>query len=373
MAKKKQEPKERKRLSASLSFNGKRYYVKGYSQTELKEKLYQKRKELESAKKDTENPTLNDYYKTFTENRRRKVKENTIRNQAFQFSNCADIVIDPQGNTLGSYRLQDIRPDDIQLVQNKLAESDRTTCTVNDTINHLRSVFKQAVKSRYISSNPCDAVSDIKRTETPARETIHRALTVEETKSFFEAAKDSPYYNHFAVMIKTGIRIGELGALTNFDVNTKSKELTINKTISRDELSNLIISNSPKTDAGNRILPIKDDVVEIIKDQRRRNMENPYMKSDMMEIFRTSEGRLLNGDSLNKAIARICKKIGIEKFTCHAFRATFATRWIEQQPTRYKELSEYLGHSNTRITLDLYAHSMRNTKIETVNAITIAI
>ena len=371
MAKKKEEGK--KRLSASFTFNGQRYFVKGHSKKEIDDKIFQKKTELLNEKENKENPTLTDYYKTFTENRRRRVKESTIRSQSFQFNNCADIVIDPQGNTLGSYRLQDIRPDDIQIVQNKLAESGRTTVTVNNSIDHLRHVFNQAVRSRYISLNPCDAVQNLKRTEKPARETKHRALTVEETKAFFEEAKNSDYYYHFALMIKTGIRVGELAALTSADLDRKTKELTISKTLSRDEIGAFVISNSPKTDAGNRVLPIKDDVISIIKEQRKKNMENPFFKSDMREIFRTPEAALLREYPINREIKRICKKIGIEKITCHAFRATFATRWIEQAPERYKELSEYLGHANVKITLDLYAHSMKQTKIDAINAVEIAI
>lgn len=375
MARKKEKDEKQKRLSASFTFGGKRYFVKGTSKRDLDDKIFKKKTELINEKENTENPTLENYYETFTENRRRRVKESTIRSQLFQFRNCADIVIDPKGNSLGSYRLQDIRPDDIQLVQNKLAESGRSTTTVNNSIDHLRHVFNQAVRSRYISSNPCDAVQNIKRTEAPARETIHRALTVEETKAFFTEAKKSgsDYYNHFAVMIKTGIRVGELAAITAADVDRKTNELTINKTLSRDEIGGFIISNSPKTDAGNRVLPVTDEVIKIIKDQRKKNIENPLFKSDMREIFRTPEAALLREYPINREINRICKKAGIEKFTCHAFRATFATRWIEQQSERYKDLSEYLGHANTKITLDLYAHSLKETKRNAINAVTIAI
>lgn len=363
---------EKKRLTGAFVYEGKRYYVKAYTKKELNEKLFQKRKEVEEGGQNRINPKLNDYYNTFTENRRRKVKESTLRCQSFQFRNCADIVIDRNGKTLGEYRLSDIRPDDIQLVQRTLEKSKRTTETINNSIDHLRHVFNQAVRSRYIEYNPCDATQNLKRTEAPARDTIHRALTIEETKKFFREAKDSYYYNHFAIMIKTGIRIGELAALVPFDLNTKTKELAINKTVAKDEIGAYIISDSPKTDAGNRLIPVKDDVIRIIADQRARNKVNPFHKGQT-QIFKSPEGALLREYQINREIARICKRTGIEKFTCHAFRATFATRWIEQQPDRYKELSEILGHSTTKITLDLYAHSMKDTKIKAMNGVEIAI
>ena len=360
------------RLKASFVYQGKRYYVQGYTQPELKENEHRKRLELEARQQDQENPTLNSYYKRFTENRRRKVKESTIRSQSFQFRNCADIVIDPQGATLGEYRLAEIRPDDIQRVQDGLVRSGRTTETVNNCMDHLRHVFNQAVRSRDIGANPCTAVDNLKRTEAPARETIHRALTQEETTAFFREAEGSYYINDFKLMIQTGIRVGELAALNAFDVDSKDMMLHINKTVTKDEIGAYIIGDTPKTDAGNRDIPLTNQALETIRAQRQLN-QVVFGNVVHQTLFRSPEGALLREYQVNREIKRICKKAGIEKFTCHAFRATFATRFIEQRPQDYKVLSEILGHSNTKITLDLYTHVMKDSKIKAMNGVEIAI
>ena len=359
-------------MRLSFTYNGKKYYVYGFNDTELKEKELQKRQELMTGTEDRANPTLNTYYERFTEYRRSKVKESTIRCQSFQFRNCADVAVDKNGKTLGMMRIRDIKPFDIQTVQQLLEKSGRKTETVNNCMAHLHHVFNAAVRDETIDRNPCKCIERVKRTEKPARETIHRALTKEETAAFFQAAKESYYYNFFAMMIQTGIRIGELAALLPLDIDTNQKVLHISKTVTKDEIGAYLIGATPKTDAGNRDIPISDQIIQIVKDQRRLN-KMIFLDRVEKPVFRSPEGALLREYPINREIRRICKKAGIERFTCHAFRATFATRFIEQRPQDYKVLSEILGHSNTKITLDLYTHVMKDSKVKAMDEIVIAI
>lgn len=360
------------RLQTSFTFEGKRYFVYGRTQSELEENKSRKRQELKEGKLEHDNPTLDNYYERFTENRRSKVKEATIRCQSFQYRNCADVVIDQNGKKLGQIRIRDIKPFDIQTVQRTLEKSGRTTETVNNCVDHLKHVFNAAVRDETIDRNPCRCIEHIKRTEKPCRETKHRALTQEETRTFFDAARGSSYYNHFALMIQTGLRVGELGALMAIDVDSKEMMLQINKTVTKDEIGEYVIGSTPKTDAGNREIPINSQALKAIKAQRNINKMLFGNKAEGT-IFKSAEGALLREYTINREIARICKKTGIEKFTCHAFRATFATRFIEQRPQDYKILSEILGHANTKITLDLYTHVMKESKVTAMQNIVIAI
>ena len=88
-------------------------------------------------------------------------------------------------------------------------------------------------------------------------------------------------------------------------------------------------------------------------------------------LFRSPEGELLKEYTLNREIKRITRKCNIEYFTSHAFRATFATRFIEQRPQDYKVLSEILGHADTQITLNLYTHVMEDTKRQAMQELNI--
>ena len=88
-------------------------------------------------------------------------------------------------------------------------------------------------------------------------------------------------------------------------------------------------------------------------------------------LFKSAEGELLREYTVNREIKRICKQAEIEKFTCHGFRVTFATRFIEQRPQDYKILSEIMGHKDISITLNLYTRVMTESKITAMNEIKI--
>ena len=78
MAKQKRSKRSDGRYSKSFTVNGQRYFVYGYTVQELEEKERKKRQELEKRQVQRVDPTLNQYYERFTENRKQKVKSGTI-------------------------------------------------------------------------------------------------------------------------------------------------------------------------------------------------------------------------------------------------------------------------------------------------------
>lgn len=179
-------------------------------------------------------------------------------------------------------------------------------------------MFNDAMKERYIDYNPCSPIRNLKRTDKQARDTIHRALTQEETKAFFEAASKSYYYDVYRMGINTGMRIGEVGALYECDIR------------------------------------------------------NDKIRSSHETIFKSFKRGILLPFSVDRDIARICEKVGIERFTFHAFRATFATRCIEQG-VDVRTLQDLLGHEDYKMTMNLYGHVVDDTKTMAMQSIEIAI
>lgn len=357
------------RLERAFRFNGKVYHVYGRNAEELSIKEREKRRELEKGFQAHYNPTLNQYYDRFTEIRLDKVKENTLCIDGFLYRCCASVMLPNINKKLGDMHIKDIKPKDLQQVQAILTKGDKSTTTINEAFSHLNHVFREAVKDETIERNPCIAVKRLKRIEPKARDTIHRALTIQETRAFFEAAEGSYYYNALAMMLQTGLRIGELAALTETDVDKQKGLLHVSRTITRGEYGGFFIGDSAKTESGRRDIPLTPDIIRIIQQQKLLNMQ---MFNGSTTIFRAVEGGLLLHKAMNEEIRKICKAAGVERFTCHALRATFATRFIEQRPQDYKALSEILGHSNINITLNLYTHVMNETKTEAMNGIRIA-
>ncbi|MCR5594822.1 MAG: site-specific integrase [Lachnospiraceae bacterium] len=352
--------------------NGKRYYVYGRTKDEVDEKLNELKEKLKKGIQDHDDPTLDSFHVRWTENRRDSIKESTLRCQHFQYNSCADVLIN--GKRLGDYRLSEIKADDIRQVQKALQNSEKKnrTQTINDKIAVLSHIFHDALVERYIDYNPCVAVKPLKRTEERARDTIHRALTIDEQQTFFQNAEKSYYYDVFRMAILTGMRIGEIGALYQSDIYDDA--IHIARTITKTETGGYQIGEDTKTIHGKRTIPLNDQIREVIDHQKQINkmLDGDKIVAMNSPIFKAPERGLLMATPLDREIGRICKRTGIEKFTAHAFRATFATRCIEQgiEP---RTLQELLGHADFGITMNLYGHVTDNTLETAMNSLSIAL
>ena len=147
----------------------------------------------------------------------------------------------------------------------------------------------------------------------------------------------------------------------------------VNKTITRTTEGTYKIGNEAKTAAGTRDIPIRPLARKALEEQKAVNLLlNNGVIGIRDTLFRSPRGGLLSDTAVNQDIARICKAAGVQKFTAHAFRDTFATRCVESgmQP---KTLQEILGHTDIAMTMNLYAHVMEETKVSQMQAVNIGI
>lgn len=354
-----------------FKFDGKYIYVRCKTQQGLLEKVNKKRKELEDGKNNRINPTINSYYKSFTDIRRREINESTIRTQKHQYELIANVIM-TDNRKFGEMPIKAIKRRDIEYARQTLLNMGKTPQNLNNCFAHLNHVFNSAMLDETIEKNPCKALKQLKRVAAPINETKHRALTIEETEKFFEVTekRNSYYKNLFLLMIMTGMRIGEASALFLTDIDSKEKFIYVRRTITRDEVGGYIVGDNTKTINGNRDIPLTDDVYSVIKSQKELNrMCFGFDWSGL--LFKSVEGNILREYQVNREIKRICKDAEIPEFTCHAFRNTFATRFIEQRPQDFKILSEILGHKDVSITLNLYTHVMTDNKIQAMNSVSV--
>ena len=351
------------RLQLRFTVGDKRCCVCGHSVKECKEKETKRRKEIEDGLELRNRPTVDQYIESWLDNRRLHLKESTYRGQRQILGVITDIWIPTASKKLGDMKLADVSPDDAKLIQKELLVKRRTQ-TVNDYMALLQHVFRDAVKERKIPFCPTDTITTLKRTEEKARDNIHRALSLEEQRTFFDCQRtqESSYYNVYRFAVCTGLRLGEIGALSYADI--RNGVITVRKTITRTETGAYRVGETTKTDAGRREIPIKQKIAEILDDQKEKNLAmygNVIGMNDL--IFKAPQGGLLMATPADREIKRICKTLGIEPFTMHAFRATFATRAIESGMNP-KTLQSLLGHSSFNITMSLYGHCLPNTKAD---------
>ncbi len=160
------------------------------------------------------------------------------------------------------------------------------------------------------------------------------------------------------ICICTGIRVGELCGLQWKDVNWLRGTIQINRTVSRirnldtegiakETLSKTIIYiGTPKTGTSVREIPLPDFLV--LKMQR-------YKKGDACYIL-TGISKCMEPRGVQRKFKNLLRKCGVPDINIHSLRHSFASRWIENGFDN-KALSEILGHSSVKVTMDIYVHS----------------
>ena len=121
-----------------------------------------------------------------------------------------------------------------------------------------------------------------------------------------------------------------------------------------------MVIDKPKTKKSNRIIPLPDKLINLL--QLTKN------KSTSDYILSTKTNNMVDIRSYQRTFESILNKCGIKHYNFHCLRHTFATRALELGMD-IKTLSEILGHTNVAITLNRYAHSLLEYKIQEMNKI----
>jgi integrase len=207
-----------------------------------------------------------------------------------------------------------------------------------------------------------------------ASETIHRALTKEEETLFLNASKNEWLYEFFCFSLCTGMRIMEIGALQWKDIDYINNAIHVTKTLSIENKDKIHVT-PPKSKSSKRDIPMNDTIKQILKMQREKMLLLYGADGVRMEsrIFVSQYGKVVSSATFNGVAKRIFARLEqngtpVEKFSHHAFRDTFATRYIQNGGT-LQTLKTILGHSSFAMTADLYAHVMPNTKQDEMNLI----
>ena len=155
------------------------------------------------------------------------------------------------------------------------------------------------------------------------------------------------------ICLSTGIRIGEICALTWEDIDTESGVINIRKTIQRiyiiddDKRHTELILDSPKTKNSIREIPMSKELVRMLK-PIKRIVNNSF-------FVLTNDSKPTEPRTYRNYYKNLMNELDIPELKFHGLRHSFATRCIESN-CDYKTVSVLLGHSNISTTLNLYVH-----------------
>lgn len=229
-----------------------------------------------------------------------------------------------------------------------------SAATINMCLSVLRGAFSYAVEWELIPENPC---LGIKRLPYDGKRV--NAFSKEEQRRLEKSIALSGDRRLFGVVLclYTGLRIGELLALTWDNVDLRTGTLSVVKTVYRAKDASgawNVVTDRPKTENSERIIPLPPFLRELFRVHKR----------DAIGCFviENADGSPISTRSYQYIFSRLTESAGVPPYNFHALRHTFATRAIECSMD-IKTLSELLGHKSAVITLNRYAHSMLATKI----------
>lgn len=259
----------------------------------------------------------------------------------------------------GSRELSEIEAVDLQMFCGEKLKSG----LASNTINNIITVLKQSLKSAF----RCGLV------KTDFSTSFVRAKTRERKVCAFEWREQKKIENYiwesndpklFGIILAlyTGMRIGELLALTWDDVDLSKGLIHVNKSC-RDEWRNghyIKRIDTTKTGSSDRVIPIAKGLIKRLRELK---------KSSPTEFI--IRGKSEYGAQIRcyqRTFGQLLQKLNIRHRGFHSLRHTFATRAVEAGMD-VKSLADILGHSNPAITLKRYAQSMLDYKVLLINKI----
>ena len=339
---------------------GKRKTIYDDKISEIRKKLALAIAENENHISVKENITLDKWFEYWIDVYKKKsVRPNTLR----EYTHIYNKSISPY---IGNYNINSITK---SVIQNLILKADDIGYGYerqNKIKIILSDMFSKAMDDEFLVKNPAKSVRIYGKKKISAK-----ALSKDEQEIFFECCAGTFYDNLFNIAVNTGLRPGELFALTEKDINLEEGYIDVNKTLVYqkylDDDCKVFHVEPPKTCQSYRKVPINSLCRKYIERQiRQKNAignKRPKEKNDY--LFTTKFNTPLNSQIYSDAIKAVIDMINVSKscdeemeyFSGHTFRHTFATRCFEAGVSP-KVVQSYLGHATLQMTMDLYTHVM---------------
>ncbi|HBF39803.1 MAG TPA: hypothetical protein DDW50_21125 [Firmicutes bacterium] len=318
---------------------------------------------------------------------------------------------------IGSILLKKLSPEDIQKFFNQKRVEKKLSKKKDDKGNYIPSndplskrtihgiegvlsmALIKAVGMRKIPDNPMAGIDRIDYTRPQVK-----YMTTEQVADFLGKIRFDPWYFAYLTTLGTGVRLSELAALKWDDVDLANKQMRIDEgrvevnTYAEEGPKTKLITKDPKSEKGNRTIPLPNDVVAGLKKWReiqikeRWEWENKRLKEEQeteakpwkkpkrmfkrLEYFQSGyvftkpDGYPPRPDRLSKHFLELVREHGYEGLTFHKQRHSYVTMLLETEKVDWKTIQENLGDATFQVVTDTYAHipaALKKKSVENLN------
>jgi len=269
---------------------------------------------------------------------------------------------------LGNIEIHSLRSEQIQKLLNKMGKAHGkqpalAPWSILKTKNILSGAMEQAVRNRILIINP------VKATVPPKLEQKEiRVLSGDEQNKFMDACKGHRLEALFLFALATGMRRGEILALTWDSVDFVNQSISVKKSMSRvkdpDTGVTELMFSEPKSKSGRRKVPMLDNMVPVLREHLVRQEDEKRLAGSAWNprnlVFCSTVGTPIEPRRVRTTLDKIVKRAGLSDLTFHALRHTFATRMLENEVPA-KVVQDVIGHANVTLTLNTYSHVLEST------------
>lgn len=286
---------------------------------------------------------------------------------------------------IGGLQLKKLNPLDIKKMYAEILKDGRLDGKPgdlsNDSLKYIHVVLHRALEcavlDTLINSNPADAVQapktivDDEFLDSPEHA---QAFTRIEIAELLDKIKNPQFYTMVFIDIRTGLRRGELLALKWQDIDFKNCTISVRQSIGYTKADGIYFK-PPKTKKSRRTIDISKEVIEVLKrhkkEQDKMKMRYRDTYQDTGLVFCQADGTPMHPDTPTKWFSKFLKSTDLPQLNFHCLRHTHVSLLLEAANTNpeitLKMISERLGHSSIRVTMDIYGHLMPGMQKDAVN------
>lgn len=261
--------------------------------------------------------------------------------------------------SIGDVKLQSIKPVQIRMMLEGVIKDGYESRTVKKTLQHVKSVFQDALGLELIHRNPAEAI----KVNLPASKPKGKSLEPEDVSKLLELCEGHHAGLLFRLILATGLRKSEALGLTWADVNSQTAQLRVTKGWVR--VKGELLFTSPKTRNSKRSVPVPSNLLARLEKRKEQNIALLLEKGWRGNVNETYVFGVVGKetpfvpDMPNKWLNKLLEQASLPHYRVHDLRHTYGSLQL-RMGVPLEVVSERMGHANPTITLNTYRHVLED-------------